>query len=109
MILFIVGCNSQSTVFQLQLFDKREWLMSSAYRYEVAKSGKFPNLNKLSKNEVISLLGVPNINDGDIFIYCLDVDSTFDKPQTCKSSYLTVNFRVDERWKTTFTWVEAPP
>ena len=66
-----------------------------------------------SKEQVIQLLGKPDKEDGNVFTYCLDLNSPkkYDEKLQkeicdCKGSFFTVDFKIDERWRTTFFWVE---
>ena len=97
----------------IYLFDKEKWLTSSEYRYEISKTEHFPDFKNKSKKYVKNILGKPSKVNGDKFIYCLDLttvtyyDNILNREIcNCKSSYLTINFKIDEKWKTTFTWID---
>lgn len=108
--LLILSCSSQSS----SSFDKDKWLTSSEYRYEISKSKDFPDLKDKSKENVKELLGMPDLEYEDEFTYCFDLNpEIYYDPKVnrmvcdCKGSFVTINFRVDKRWKTTFIWVES--
>lgn len=98
---------------QLSKFDKKQWLVSSSYRYDASRTYAFPDLKGKSKKEVMRLLGEPCVVQGERFIYCFDINV---KPHydnelkrnvcNCKGASLIVDFEVDERWRTTFIRVE---
>ena len=95
-----------------QEFNKEKWRTSTEYRYEIAKSSYFPDLKEKSKEEVKMLFGEPCEINGETYTYCLSADaiSYFDKSRNayvcdCKAAFFTVDFKVDERWRTTFFWV----
>jgi hypothetical protein len=95
------------------LFNKEKWKINSEYRYKISKTENFPDFKNKSRKYIKEILGKPNKENGDKLIYCLDIISTsyYDEILNkevcnCKSSYLTINFKIDKRWKTTFTWVE---
>ena len=95
-------------------FDKQKWLSNSEYRYEISKSNKFPNFKGKSKKYVKEILGEPDEIRDNVYIYCLDIkpakyyDSELKrKVCKCKASYVLIDFEINDKWKTTFVWVET--
>lgn len=110
-LLFItVSCCTSINLYS-QSFDKKKWLTSSEYRYNIAKSENFPDLKGKSKVEVKKILGNPDNEYGDKFIYCFDLNSVKYYNQDlkrenceCKGSFVIIDFKIDDRWRTTFFW-----
>ena len=105
------SCNNLNKL-ETDSFIKEKWMTSSEYRYTIAKSASFPDLKGKSKEDVKIILGEPDEVNGEIFIYCFDLNSVkyYDQnlKQTkcdCKGSFVTIDFKVDERWRTTFSWI----
>lgn len=116
LILFITGSCHTSVRLQSNSFDKEKWLTSSEYRCNIAKSEIFPDLKRKSKDDVKNILGEPDEVNGDIFIYCFDINPLKHYDQelkrevcNCKGSFVTIDFKIDERWRTTISWVESLP
>jgi len=113
------GQNANAIIYQDSLkakssqFDKKEWLVSSEYRYTISKSDKFPSFKGKSKKYVKRMLGKPDEEDSERFIYCLGLNAlkqydTKLKRYTCdcNGAFVIIDFVIDERWRTTFSWPE---
>jgi hypothetical protein len=118
LIILVIIITSVSCKTRLKLqgdsFNKKKWLTSSSYRYEIAKSHNFPDFRGKSKDDVKHILGNPDEVNGEVFIYCFDLNSIKYYDQElhrdvchCKGSYVTIDFEIDERFRTTFSWVET--
>lgn len=113
-LLFLITASSCNVVkSQQSSFDKEKWLISSEYRYEISKSENFPDLKGKSKDDVKHILGDPCEVNGEKFIYCfnIEVKSHYDEQLqqevcNCKGSYVVIDFKIDDRWRTTFVKVE---
>ncbi len=94
-------------------FNNAKWLESSEYRYQIIKSDVFPDVTDLSTEKTIELLGVPDCINENKFTYCLDIPEikNLDNKKSkgdchCKSSFITIDFEIDKRWKLTIIWKE---
>ena len=87
-------------------FDKKKWLSSSNYRYEIVKSNSFPSLEHLTKKQIIRLLGQPNFKNKHELRYCFDISN--ENKSKCKSSFLTINLskKNPPKYRVTLIWVE---
>jgi hypothetical protein len=85
-------------------FDKEKWLTSSDYRYEIAKSEKFPSLGNLTKKQIIKLLGEPNCNSKNELTYCFDIPK--EKKCDCDGSFMTINLskKMPAKFRVTMFW-----
>ncbi len=90
--LVFLGCGVRQDVMSNK-FNKKRWLSSSNYRYEIVSHETFPNLEGKTKKYVKRVLGRPNIIQDNRFIYCLDILDTEDSDlPKCKGSSIVIDF-----------------
>lgn len=87
-------------------FDKKKWLCSSNYRYEITKSTSFPDLTNKSKKQTKKLLGKPSFIQEGKYIYCLDIP--IKQKCKCEGSMLVVGFDKDNPFNVTVINIEPP-
>ena len=100
-----VALGQKNTQLDNSSFDRQKWLTSSDYRYEVVKGSAFPNLDTLTKKQIIKILGQPDFKTKKRLTYCFDLPKENKK---CKCSFLTIELdkKIPAKYRVAIVWFE---